>query len=74
MCRPLPLAVLLLTIALGACGTRGPLYLPPPRIKPPVAAPTPVAPAPEKSVTPAEPATPAEPIAVDLNTSQEVTQ
>jgi predicted small lipoprotein YifL len=66
MRRPFPLAALLLTMALGACGTRGPLYLPPPRIKPPVAAPAPV-PA-------ADPATPAEPIAVDLNTSPEVAQ
>ena len=66
MRRPLPLAVLLLTIALGACGTRGPLYLPPPRIKPPVTAPAPV--------PVADPATPAEPIAVDLNTSPKVAQ
>jgi predicted small lipoprotein YifL len=66
MRQTLPLVVLLLTITLGACGTRGPLYLPPPRIKPPVSAPAPV-PA-------ADPATPAEPIAVDLNTSPKVAQ
>ena len=66
MRQTLPLVVLLLTITLSACGTRGPLYLPPPRIKPPVAAPAPV---------PAtDPATPAEPIAIDLNTSPKVAQ
>jgi len=60
MRRSFPLAILLLTIALGACGTRGPLTMPPPRIKPPATAPAPV--------TPAEPA---EPIAVDLNTPED---
>ena len=66
MRQQLTLTILLVSTLLGACGTRGPLYLPPPRIKPPVSAPAPV-PA-------ADPATPAEPIAVDLNTSPKAAQ
>ncbi|WP_420851613.1 LPS translocon maturation chaperone LptM [Propionivibrio soli] len=40
MRRRFPLVVLLSAIALSACGTRGALYLPPPRKAQPTTAPT----------------------------------
>ncbi|WP_366141928.1 lipoprotein [Propionivibrio sp.] len=47
------LLILLLTFAFGACGTRGPLTLPPPQIKTPA---TPASAAPADLNTPEEPA------------------
>jgi predicted small lipoprotein YifL len=63
MRRYFKLALLLLTIAVGACGTRGPLYLPQPpsgTTPPPANADTPVKQAPSEAPS----------AAIDLNTAK----
>ncbi len=55
MRRHLTLFLVLCTLALGACGTRGSLTLPPPKLRPPASA----------------PAAPNPPAASDLNTAKE---
>lgn len=60
MRRHFTLIVVLVMIALGGCGTRGALYLPPPQVKDPG--------------TPANAPKPASPATADLNTAREASR